>query len=51
MSIIRIGAAAKSLLPIVGERLKTEIIFPDHYEVGNAIGALLIGLEDKKELV
>lgn len=47
LPIIGLGAAAKNLLPIVGKRLQTEVIFPDHYEVGNAIGALLIALEDK----
>ncbi|MCG8684824.1 MAG: hydantoinase/oxoprolinase family protein [Desulfobacterales bacterium] len=50
LPIIAIGAAAKKLLPAVGERLNTEVIFPDHYEVGNAIGALLIALENKKQL-
>ncbi len=50
MPIIGIGAAAKHLLPIVGERLKTKVFFPNHYEVGNAIGALLIALEDRRVL-
>lgn len=50
LPIIGIGAAARNLLPAVGRRLKTEIFFPDHYEVGNAIGALLIALKDKRAL-
>ena len=41
--IIGIGAAAQFFLPGVARRLKTTVHFPDHYEVGNAIGAALIG--------
>ncbi len=48
LPIIGIGAAAKKILPVVAERLKTEVIFPDHYEVGNAIGALLITLKNNR---
>jgi N-methylhydantoinase A/oxoprolinase/acetone carboxylase beta subunit len=40
--IIGIGAAAPFLLPDVAKRLGTEIIFPEHYEVGNALGAALM---------
>ena len=40
--LIGIGAAARCLLPGVAEKLRTEAIFPDYYEVGNALGALLI---------
>ena len=41
--IIGIGAAARCFLPGVAKRLQTRVSFPDHYEVGNAIGAALIG--------
>jgi N-methylhydantoinase A/oxoprolinase/acetone carboxylase beta subunit len=37
--IIGIGAAAPFLLPQVAARLGTTAVFPDHYEVGNALGA------------
>ena len=37
--IIGIGAAAPFLLPQVAARLGTTAVFPDHYDVGNALGA------------
>lgn len=40
--IVGIGAAAGKLLPDVAKRLETQIIFPPHYEVGNAAGAIMI---------
>ncbi len=40
--IIGIGAAAPFLLPDVAARLGTEVVFPEHYEVGNALGAALM---------
>lgn len=40
--IIGIGAAARELLPAVAESLKTQVIFPPHYAVGNALGAIMI---------
>ena len=43
--IIGIGAAARAFLPGVAKRLQTEVIFPDLYETGNAIGAALIGMQ------
>ncbi len=43
--IIGIGAAARFFLPGVARRLGTTVSFPEHYEVGNAIGAALIGME------
>ena len=42
--LIGIGAAARFLLPRVAERLQTTVTFPDNCEVGNAIGAAMIGL-------
>ncbi len=46
LPIIGIGAAARYFLPGVAKRLQTTVSFPQHYEVGNAIGAALIGLEE-----
>ena len=40
--IIGIGAAGRYFLPGVAKRLQTTVSFPEHYEVGNAIGAALI---------
>jgi N-methylhydantoinase A/oxoprolinase/acetone carboxylase beta subunit len=45
LPIIGIGAAARCFLPAVAQRLGTSVRFPDHCEVGNAIGAALIGLD------
>jgi N-methylhydantoinase A/oxoprolinase/acetone carboxylase beta subunit len=42
--LIGVGAAARTLLPRVAERLRTSISFPENCEVGNAVGAALIGL-------
>lgn len=42
MSLVGIGAAARFVLPQVAERLGTMVVFPDHYEVGNALGAILM---------
>lgn len=44
LPLIGIGAAARCFLPGVAERLQTSVTFPEHCEVGNAIGAALIGL-------
>ncbi len=41
--LIGIGAAARHLLPAVAERLQTSVSFPENCEVGNAIGAAIIG--------
>ena len=45
LPIIGIGAAAKYFLPDIAKRLQTTVSFPEHFEVGNAIGAALIGME------
>ena len=42
LPLIGIGAAACYLLPKVAENLRTTVSFPEHCEVGNAIGAALI---------
>lgn len=38
--IIGLGAPSKFMMEDVGERLGTEVIFPDNYDVGNAVGAI-----------
>ncbi len=43
--MVGIGAAARHLLPQVAENLGTTSTFPHHYEVGNALGAALLGLD------
>lgn len=40
--LIGIGAAARYFLPGVAARLGTTVTFPDHCEVGNAVGAALL---------
>ncbi len=46
LPIIGIGAAARFFLPNVAKRLQTEVIFPELFETGNAIGAALIGMRN-----
>lgn len=43
--IIGIGAAARHLLPQVGAALQSTVYFPEQYEVGNALGAALLGAD------
>ncbi len=43
MPLIGIGAAAKYFLPNVAEKLGTTVKFPEYCEVGNGIGAALLG--------
>jgi N-methylhydantoinase A/oxoprolinase/acetone carboxylase beta subunit len=47
--IVGIGAAARHLLPEVADRLQTQAIFPPHFEVGNALGAIMIALNGAKQ--
>ena len=47
--IVGIGAAARHLLPEVADRLHTQAIFPSHFEVGNALGAIMIALTGERE--
>jgi len=42
--IVGIGAAARYLLPRVAKKLDTKVFFPEYYEVGNALGAALMGV-------
>ncbi len=46
LPIIGIGAAAKCFLPDIAKRLNTNVSFPENYDVGNAIGAALIALNE-----
>ncbi|MGD8701636.1 MAG: hydantoinase/oxoprolinase family protein [Desulfosarcina sp.] len=46
--IVGIGAAARHLLPEVADRLHTQAIFPSHFEVGNALGAIMIALNGER---
>jgi hypothetical protein len=43
--LVGIGAASPHLLAGAGETLGVEVTFPEHYAVGNALGAALMGLE------
>ncbi len=45
LPLLGIGAAARCFLPGVAKRLGTTVSFPEYCEVGNAIGAALIGLD------
>jgi len=45
LPLIGIGAAARYFLPGVAKTLRTSVSFPEHCEVGNAIGAAIIGME------
>lgn len=42
LPFVGIGAVAKYVLPKVAERLGTTVVFPEHFEVGNALGAILM---------
>jgi N-methylhydantoinase A/oxoprolinase/acetone carboxylase beta subunit len=44
LPLIGIGAAARYFLPRVADNLRTTVSFPENCEVGNAIGAALIGM-------
>lgn len=44
LPVIGIGAAARYFLPRVAANLHTTVEFPEHCEVGNAIGAALIAM-------
>ncbi len=44
ISLIGIGAAARYFLPQVAQRLGTTVDFPKHCEVGNGVGAALLGI-------
>lgn len=46
LPIVGIGAAADKLLSEVAEKLHTEAVFPEHHEVGNALGAIKMALDN-----
>ncbi len=46
MPLLGIGGAAPFFLPQVAERLNTTVHFPEHYAVGNAAGAAMIGIKN-----
>ncbi len=46
--LIGLGAASRELLPKVAKRLGTTITFPNHCEVGNAIGAANIARQNRE---
>ncbi len=46
LPLIGIGAAARYFLPRVAERLGTTVNFPKYCEVGNGVGAALLGRRD-----
>lgn len=43
--IIGIGAAAPYLLPDVADKLGTKVLFPEYYQVGNALGAAYMDIK------
>ncbi|MGE4552280.1 MAG: hydantoinase/oxoprolinase N-terminal domain-containing protein [Desulfovibrionaceae bacterium] len=45
LPLVGMGAGAPELLPGVAELLGTELRLPEHHQVGNALGAALIGLD------
>lgn len=51
--LVGIGAPARAFLPPVAEALNTTILFPDYYEVANAVGTVVgnILVEKKAEVV
>ncbi len=46
LPLVGIGAAAKYVLPNVARRLGTTVVFPEYFEVGNALGAILMASEE-----
>jgi len=42
--IVGLGAASRCFLPAVAQALGVEVVFPEHYEVGNAVGAAQLAL-------
>ncbi len=42
--LIGLGAAARFFLPAVAARLSTSVEFPEHFEVGNAVGAAICAI-------
>jgi N-methylhydantoinase A/oxoprolinase/acetone carboxylase beta subunit len=49
--IVGIGGPTYDMLPKVAERLGTELIIPENYDVGNAVGAIIGKIEETIELI
>jgi len=49
--IVGIGAPVATYLPAVAERLDTELVLPEHMEVGNAVGAITGSIIESVEIV
>lgn len=49
--IIGIGAPVRTYLPEVAEKLSTELVLPEHMEVGNAVGAITGSIMESVEIV
>jgi N-methylhydantoinase A/oxoprolinase/acetone carboxylase beta subunit len=47
--IVGVGAAARTFLPPVADAMKTAIIFPENYEVANAVGAVVGNVVARQE--
>ena len=47
--LVGIGAPARAFLPPVAEALGTEILFPEHYQVANAVGTVVGNVLVQKE--
>lgn len=49
LPLVGIGAPARAFLPPVAEALGTEILFPDYYQVANAVGTVVGNVLVQKE--
>ena len=49
--IVGIGGPVYDMLPKVAERLGTELIIPENFDVGNAVGAILGRIEESIEII
>jgi len=49
--LIGIGAPVEAYLPAVAEKFKTELLLPQHMEVGNAVGAITGSIMEVVEIL
>lgn len=49
MPLVGIGAPARAFLAPVAEALNTEVIFPEHYQVANAVGTVVSSVLIRRE--
>lgn len=49
--IIGLGGPAYDMLPKVAERLGTELITPENYDIGNAVGAIIGNIDESIEML